>query len=80
MTYFELRLFNQGGTCFRISEFRKHSDAKTHFDKAVDQSVIWHKLIDDEPQICNLIAYEIQLVERNNAMTWLTEHNNWTAA
>lgn len=80
MTYFELRLFRADGTCFRVDEFRKHADAKTHFDKAVDQTVSFHKLASDEPQISNVIAHQVQLVERNNAMTWLTEHNNWAAS
>ena len=80
MTYFELRLFKADGTCFRVDEFRKQADAETHFDKAVDQTVGFHKLVADEPQISKLIAHQIQLVERNDAMTWLTEHSNWAAA
>jgi len=80
MTYFELRLFKANGTCFRVDEFRKHADAKAHFDKAVDQTVSFHKLVSDEPQISNVIAHQVQLVERNDAMTWLAEHSNWVAA
>ena len=80
MTYFELRLFRADGTCFRVDEFRKHSDAKTHFDKAVDQTVSFHKLVPDEPQVSNVIAHQVRLVGRNNGMTWLTEHNNWVAS
>ena len=80
MTYFELRLFKADGTCFRVDEFHKQADAETHFDKAVDQTVGFHKLVVNEPQISNFIAHQIQLVERNDAMTWLAEHSNWGAA
>ena len=80
MTYFELRLFGQKGNCFRVAEFRKHADAKAQFDKAVDQSAAFHKLAADEPMISKIVAHQVQLVERNDAMTWLAEHDNWVVA
>lgn len=80
MTYFEIRFFGQKGDCFRVDEFRRYEDAKERFDKDVIQSNEWHKLIEVEPLVGKAIAHQIQLVERNDAMTWLTEHNNWAAA
>lgn len=79
MTYFELRLFGENGDCFRVAEYSNRAAAKNSFDKAVNQTVGFHKLIADEPRISKIIAHEIQLVERDNAMTWLVEHNNWAA-
>ena len=80
MTYFELRLFGQEGNCFRVDEFRRYDDAKERFDKAVIQSSQFHKLVAIEPLVGKVIAHQVQLVERNDAMTWLSEHNNWAAA
>lgn len=80
MTFFELRLFKADGTCFRVDEIGNLADATKKFDRAVKVTSDYHKLIAVEPTIAKLCAFQIQLVERNNAMTWLTEHNNWVAA
>ncbi len=79
MTYFELRFFKGDGYCYRLQEFSNFASAKEIFDDAVRVSKEFHKLIAKKPHIANMIAYQIQLVERNTAMTWLTEHEVWNA-
>jgi hypothetical protein len=80
MTYFEVRLFGANGNCFRVHEFQSYQEAEKRFSNSVSQSKRLHKLIEIEPFVSKVVAHQIQMVERDNAMTWLVEHNNWAAA
>ena len=83
MTYCEVRFFKKDGSCQRLKEFDNGIDAMACYDRAVEQSKALHDLDYSEiegvgPE--DILYYQIQVVARDEHMTWLVEQANWVAA
>ena len=83
MTYCEVRFFKNDGSCHRVKEFYNGIDAMACYDRAVEQSKALHDLDYSEiegvgPE--DILYYQIQVVARDENMTWCVEQANWVAA
>ena len=72
MTYFEIRCFKDNEYCFKNLEITTFKKAKEIFDRMVLQIKMLHAKKEISSDV---YAHKIQLVERNNNMTWLVEHD-----
>lgn len=83
-TYFEIRFFRVDGYCFAVNEFGasdKPSEIFADKVRTAKELIAKARAFDlEEKAIQAFIPHQIQLVERDDAMTWLTEHDNWVAA
>jgi hypothetical protein len=82
MTYCEVRFFKKDGSCQRLKEFDSLTDAMACYDRAVEQSKALHGLDYSEVAVGpeDILYYQIQVVARDEHMTWLVEQANWVAA
>jgi hypothetical protein len=82
MTYCEVRFFKKGGSCHRVKEFDNGIDAMACYDRAVEQSKALHDLDYSEVAVGpeDILYYQIQVVARDENMTWCVEQANWVAA
>jgi hypothetical protein len=82
MTYCEVRFFKKDGSCQRLKEFGSLTDAMACYDRAVEQSKALHDLdysgVAVGPE--DILYYQIQVVARDENMTWCVEQANWVAA
>ena len=83
-TYFEIRFFRIDGYCFAVNEFAASDKPSEIFADKVNAAkdlLAKARSFDlEEKAVQALIPHHIQLVERDEHMTWLTEHDNWVAA
>ena len=80
--FYEFRLFNSKG-CFQVREYGSEADAMKRFDSAVEVTSRNRKALADAGMLDvagDLLATEIQVVQRNEWMTSLVEVANWKAA
>jgi hypothetical protein len=80
--FYEFRLFNSKG-CFQVREYGSEADAMKRFDSAVEVTLHNRKAFADAGMLDvagDLLATEIQVVQRNDWMTCLVEVANWKAA
>lgn len=82
MTYCEVRFFKKDGSCQRLKEFGSLNDAMACYGRAVEQSKALHDLDYSEVAVGpeDILYYQIQVVSRDEHMTWLVEQANWVAA
>lgn len=83
MTYCEVRFFKKDGSCQRLKEFGSLTDAMACYDRAVEQSKALHDLDYSEVEGVgpeDILYYQIQVVARDENMTWCVEQANWVAA
>ena len=82
MTYCEVRFFKKDGSCQRLKEFGSLTDAMACYDRAVEQSKALHDLVYSEVAVGaeDILYYQIQVVARDENMTWCVEQANWVAA
>jgi len=81
MTYCEVRFFKKDGSCQRLKEFGDLTAAMACYDRAVEQSKALHDLDYSEVAVGpeDILYYQIQVVARDEHMTWLVEQANWVA-
>ena len=82
MTYCEVRFFKKDGSCQRLKEFGSLTDAMACYDRAVKQSKALHDLDYSEVAVGpeDILYHQIQVVARDENMTWCVEQANWVAA
>ena len=82
MTYCEVRFFKKDGSCHRLKEFGSLTDAMACYDRAVEQFKRFHDLDYSEFGLSpeDILYYQIQVVARDENMTWCVEQANWVAA
>jgi len=83
-THFEIRFFRIDGYCFAVQEYAKAADPHKIFAEKVEaaKELIAKARAEDlnDAAIHAFVPMQMQLVERDDHMTWLVEHNNWAAA
>ena len=81
MTYFyELRAFNYKGECFDVREYSNEKIAQSKFNFFVSNTKTGHKRLLENNIQPIMLAYEIQLVMRDDNYIGLVEITNWKAA
>ena len=81
MTYFyELRAFNFKGECFDVREYSNEEFARGKFNLFVANTKAGHKRCLENNIKPTFLAYEMQLVKRDDHYIGLAELENWKVA
>tara|TARA_Y100001963_G_C6610722_1_gene366917 strand:+ start:277 stop:525 length:249 start_codon:yes stop_codon:yes gene_type:complete len=81
MTYFyELRAFNHKGECFDVREYGNEEIAKSKFNLFVSNTKAGRKRCLENNIKPTFLAYEMQLVKRDENYIGLVELKNWKVA
>lgn len=81
MTYFyELRAFNYKGECFDVREYSNAEIARNKFNVFVSNTKAGHKRCLKNNIKPTFLAYQMQLVKRDDNYIGLVELANWKAA
>ena len=76
---YEIRSFNLDGNCYSVKTYSSKKVALNIFDKNVCNTVSCATALKAKDLPTNILAQNIQLVARNESMTWLEEIKIWKA-